>query len=88
MRMEPLLFADENGLEWAFSKRKGVKYIFSKCIYMCVYLYIIMKSICCCNKKKDALLKLDENLIFDDEINYDEIYSEITYNQIMYNEMK
>jgi hypothetical protein len=25
MRMEPLLFADENAPEWAFSKRKGVK---------------------------------------------------------------
>ena len=25
MRMEPLLFADENATEWAFSKRKGVK---------------------------------------------------------------
>jgi hypothetical protein len=24
MRMEPLLFADENTPEWAFSKRKGV----------------------------------------------------------------
>ena len=24
MRMEPLLFADENAPEWAFSKRKGV----------------------------------------------------------------
>jgi len=23
--MEPLLFADENDPEWAFSKRKGVK---------------------------------------------------------------
>jgi len=23
--MEPLLFADENAPEWAFSKRKGVK---------------------------------------------------------------
>ena len=26
MRMEPLLFADENAQEWAFSKRKGVKW--------------------------------------------------------------
>jgi len=25
MRMEQLLFADENAPEWAFSKRKGVK---------------------------------------------------------------
>jgi hypothetical protein len=25
MRMEPLLFADENAPEWAFSKRKGLK---------------------------------------------------------------
>jgi hypothetical protein len=24
MRMEPLLFADENAPKWAFSKRKGV----------------------------------------------------------------
>ena len=28
MRMEPLLFADENAPEWAFSKRKGVIHFF------------------------------------------------------------
>ena len=27
MRMEPLLFADENAPEWAFSKRKRVKVV-------------------------------------------------------------
>jgi hypothetical protein len=28
--MEPLLFADENAPEWAFSKRKGVKVDWNK----------------------------------------------------------
>jgi hypothetical protein len=30
MRMEPLLFADENASEWAFSKRKGVRTMYTK----------------------------------------------------------
>jgi len=45
MRMEPLLFADENAPEWAFSKRKCVKKA-SKIDAIWLYLFrLLMKGI-------------------------------------------